>query len=246
MDLELYEQHARLEHDHWWFVARRAIIGAVLDRHLRPATDRRLLDVGCGTGGMLPLLARFGTVTGIEGEPIAFERCRASFAQIDVRLGQVPADVPADGSFDVVSAFDVIEHIDDDVGALAALRSAVRPDGLVVVTVPALPWLWSDHDDVNGHKRRYTRRRLLASFEQAGLEVTAISYFNTVLLPLVAAARLGQRLRRRPVTPHSDFTMPPRWLNRALTSLMAGERSAVAGRGLPLGVSLIAVAAPRA
>jgi SAM-dependent methyltransferase len=244
MDAALYEQHAELEQEHWWFVARRAIIGTVLDHHLERGADRRLLDVGCGTGGMLPLLAQFGTVSGIEGEPLAVEHCRAAFGRFDVQLGQVPSDVPHDGSFDLVSAFDVIEHIDDDVEALAALRAAVRPGGLIVVTVPALPWLWSAHDDLNGHKRRYTRQSLTAALTRAGVEVAALSYFNTVLLPAVAAARLVQHLRPRPAAPHSDFRMPTRWVNRALTRAMASERGLVARGGLPIGVSLVAVATP--
>jgi SAM-dependent methyltransferase len=242
MDAELYEQHAVLERDHWWFVARRAIIEAVLIRRLGGPAPRQILDVGCGTGGMLPMLSRFGAVRGIEGERLALERCHTSFGQFDVRPGQVPDDVPTDGSFDVVTAFDVIEHIDDDDGALKSMGSAVRPGGTVVVTVPALSWLWSDHDVVNGHKRRYSRRRLADALERAGLDVVAVSYFNTVLLPIVVVARLAQHLRRRPVAPHSDFTMPAGWVNRVLTRLMVCERSVVARQGLPIGVSLIAVA----
>jgi SAM-dependent methyltransferase len=162
MDRSLYEEHALLESDHWWFVARRSILSTVLARHL-PETPgpRRILDVGCGTGGMLPMLASFGEVSGIEGEELAVEHCAAAFGQFDVRRGDIPDDVPDDGSFDVATAFDVIEHTDDDLGALRALRAAVHPGGTVVVTVPALSWLWSDHDVVNGHKRRYTRATLL-------------------------------------------------------------------------------------
>lgn len=242
MERELYEEHALLERDHWWFVARRAILEKVLTGHLPPMSERRILDVGCGTGGMLPMLARFGQVSGIEGEPLAVDHCREAFSEYDVRRGEIPTDVPADGSFDVVTAFDVIEHIDDDLGALKALRSAVAPDGTAVVTVPALAWLWSDHDVVNGHKRRYTRGRLIEVVERAGFDVTHVSYFNTILLPTVAAARLAQRIRRRPTEPHSDFTMPSAALNAVLTRAMSSERSVVSQRGLPVGVSLVAVA----
>ena len=242
MDRSLYEEHALLERDHWWFVARRAILETVLAAHLPPAEGRRILDVGCGTGGMLPMLARYGQVSGIEGEPLAVEHCHAAFAEFGVQQGEIPADVPSDGSLDVVTAFDVIEHIGDDLGAVGSLWSAVRPGGTMVVTVPALSWLWSDHDVVNGHKRRYTRAGLLSVVDHAGFEVVHASYFNTVLLPTVAAARLSQRLRPRPVVAHSDFTMPSPRLNAILTRAMSSERTVVARRGLPVGVSLVAVA----
>ncbi|MFZ6004088.1 MAG: class I SAM-dependent methyltransferase [Actinomycetota bacterium] len=244
MELSLYHDHARLEQSHWWFVARRAIIGEVLTRHLPDAPDRRILDAGCGTGGMLPMLSRLGHVEGLEAEPSAVAHCREAFADFEVRQGGIPVDVPSGGVFDVVTAFDVIEHIADDIGALEAFGAALRPNGVVVVTVPALPWLWSDHDRVNGHERRYTRQTLSCAFTRSGFNVRHMSYFNTFLLPSVAAARCVQRLRKTRAQPRSDFTMPSPAINQALTRTMAAEAQLVAGRGLPVGVSLIAVAEP--
>ena len=242
MERSLYEEHARLEQDHWWFVGRRAIISAVLDRHLPAATERRILDVGCGTGGMLPTLARYGTVAGLEAEPLAVEHCHATFPSFPVELGGIPDQVPTNGALGVVTAFDVVEHIEDDHSAVASLRSAVHRDGTIVVTVPALQALWSDHDVVNGHKRRYDRRGLSALLRGADLELAHLSYFNTALLPAVAAARLAQRFRRSPGGPESDFSMPATQVNRILTRVFSSERQLVTGCGLPLGVSLIAVA----
>jgi SAM-dependent methyltransferase len=242
VERSLYEEHATLEQDHWWFVARRAIVASVLARHLPPVDSRRVLDVGCGTGGMLPMLARFGDVTGLESEAMAVEHCHRAYGTFEVRQGDIPDDVPSDASFDVVTAFDVIEHIGDDLGALGALRAALRPGGTAVVTVPALSWLWSDHDVVNGHHRRYERRGLIDVLERAELSLVHVSSFNTVLLPGIALARLAQRLRPRPVSPNSDFTMPSAPVNAVLTRVMAAERSLVAHRGLPIGVSLVAVA----
>jgi 2-polyprenyl-3-methyl-5-hydroxy-6-metoxy-1,4-benzoquinol methylase len=242
MDRALYEEHAQLEADHWWFVGRRAIIGAVLARQLPSRQGNTILDVGCGSGGMLPLLAELGSVTGLEGDEQAVEHARETFSAWRVQLGRIPEDVPAAGALDVVTAFDVIEHLDDDVGALAALRAAVRPGGSVVVTVPALPWLWSDHDRASHHRRRYTRRRLVEALRAADLRVAHVSYFNTLLFPAVAGARLAQRARRGPVESHSDFTMPSPWLNGLLAQVLRSERGAVARWGLPIGVSLIAVA----
>lgn len=242
MDRTLYEQHAALERDHWWFVGRRAVVAAVLDAHV-PRPIGRIFDAGCGTGGMLPMLAERGEVVGIEVEPTAVEHCHRTHPTADVRRGDVPGDVPRDGSFDLACAFDVIEHLADDVAALGALRDAVRPGGHVVVTVPALPWLWSDHDVVNGHHRRYTDRMLTAAVAAAGLDLVHRSYFNTALLPAVAAARLSQRLRPRRATPTSDFSsMPGPAANRVLAAIFGAERHVAARRRLPIGVSLIAVA----
>jgi SAM-dependent methyltransferase len=242
MDARLYEEHALLERDHWWFVGRRDILRTVLARHLPPRESRRILDVGCGTGGMLPMLADFGTVEGLEGEPAAVQHCHTAYSSFPVRLGSIPADVPADGAFDVASAFDVIEHLDDDVSALSAMRSAVRPGGTIVVTVPALQWLWSDHDRVNGHRRRYSRSTLVAALRSAKLQVVHLSYFNTLLLPIVAASRLIERLRRAQAEPQSDFSMPRHSVNRALTRTFRLERSVAARAGWPIGVSLVAIA----
>ena len=242
MDRMLYDEHAEFERDQWWFVGRRAILEGVLIRYLLPAGSRQILDVGCGTGGMLPMLSRFGQVRGMEHEPLGVEYCRTAFPQFEVRQGDIPADVPSDGLLDVVTAFDVIEHIDDDQGALESFRAALQPGGRAVVTVPALSWLWSDHDIVNGHKRRYTRDMLVRAFERSGFEVIHVSSFNTILLPVVAAARLVQRIRRPPVELHSDFTMPSPWMNRMLIRVLSSERSLVAARSLAIGVSLVAVA----
>jgi SAM-dependent methyltransferase len=242
MDRTLFEEHAQLEADHWWFVGRRAIIRAVLARRLPPRQGNTILDVGCGSGGMLPMLAELGSVSGLEGDEQAVAHARETFSGWRVELGRIPDDVPRAGELDVVTAFDVIEHLEDDVGALTALRAAVRPGGCVVVTVPALQWLWSEHDLASHHKRRYTRRRLIDALRAADLRVTHVSYFNTLLFPAVAGARLVQRARPGPIEAHSDFSMPSPWLNRLLARVLSSERSAVARRGLPIGVSLIAVA----
>lgn len=245
MDRSLYDEHAALERDQWWFVSRRAIIAEVLRSHLGVQPDRRILDVGCGSGGMLPMLTEFGTVDGIEPDAASVEHGQATFPGVTIRQGQVPDDLPADHSYDLVTAFDVIEHIADDLGAVAAMRAALRPDGTVVVTVPALPWLWSEHDELNGHHRRYTADTLRDVLTRGGLEVRHLSHYNTALLPAVAAARLVQRVRPGTHDASSDLTMPRPAVNGILRRIMSSEARRVATQGLPIGVSLIAVADPR-
>lgn len=127
------------------------------------------------------------------------------------------------------------------------MREAARPGGAVVVTVPALAWLWSEHDVANGHYRRYDRRALVRVIGEAGLDVRHASYFNSVVLPPIAAVRVLGRLRRTERRGRSDFELgtPPKPVNALLTAALRSERRLVAGPGLPVGVSLIAVAQAR-
>lgn len=243
MDRTLYRDHADLEEGHWWFEGRRQVIAAVLARHLPRAGSARLLDVGCGTGGMLTLLREFGQADGIDLSPEAVRLAQQRHgAEVAVRVGGIPEGLPAPGTLDVVTAFDVVEHIDDDVAAVQALRGTLRPGGLLVCTVPAFGFLWSEHDDLNHHKRRYTRPQLRRLLEQAGLEVEQLSYFNTWLFPAVAGVRLARKSTGRR-SGASDLAMPRPAVNRLLTGLFGSESAVLRrGRGLPFGVSLIAVA----
>lgn len=244
MNPELYEAHDRLEDRHWWFEGRRRVIREVLRRHLLPKAKRRILDVGCGTGGMFPLLMEFGAVDGAEFSPDARARAQRKFPGRRVEACELPATLP-EGTWDVVTAFDVIEHLDDPVGSLKTMRSRLPFDGQVVVTVPAFQFLWSRHDDVNHHKRRYGRLELVSHLSSAGFNVSFVSYFNTLLFPAVAGARLLERLlpsRFGKKREEADLGETPEPLNGVLTALFGGERLAVGRTQLPFGVSLIAVA----
>ena len=138
----------------------------------------------------------------------------------------------------------VIEHLDGPIESLRAMRSRLPFDGQLVVTVPAFQFLWSHHDDVNQHRRRYSRLELVSQLSSAGLRVSFVSYYNTLLFPAVAGARLLERLMpsRFVKSQESDLEETPAPLNRLLTTLFGGERLAVGRASLPFGVSLIAVA----
>ena len=251
MDALLYQQHSELERTHWWFRARRQIITDVLRRTLTgDGRARRILDVGCGTGGMLPALDEFGTVTGLEMEPdaVAWAQQQLGGTDIEVRQGSLPEGIP-EGPWDLITAFDVIEHLDDDDAVLQRIHASLRPGGHIMVTVPAYMFLWSPHDDLNQHKRRYTRRQLVERLRAAGFTVERSSYFNTWLFPIVAAVRMVKRGRRHQdvsteaVDPagDSDFSMPGPAVNAALRHLFASERFLLRGIRLPAGVSILAV-----
>ena len=244
MERAVYGRMAELEERHWWFHGRRQVVAELIGRYLpaRPGPTRsgpRLLEVGCGTGGNLALLRRFGRVEAVEYDAEARALAetksglRVGFCALPDKL-----DVE-DGSFDLIVLLDVLEHVGDDIGALRRIKAKLAPGGRVLVTVPALPWLWSEHDQTHHHFRRYTRTALRRRAEAAGLNVVDAGFFSTLLFPLVAATRFAKKaLRLR----GADDRMPGPVLNRILSGIFALEGKLVGRIGLPIGSSLFLVA----
>ena len=243
MTPEMNDAHDRLEDRHWWFEGRRRVIRSVLNKHLLPRANRRILDVGCGSGGMFPLLSEFGEVAGAEYSPDMRARAQAKFPGKRIERCELPNDIPS-GTFDLVTAFDVIEHVDDAIGSLRTMKERLPFDGQIVVTVPAFQFLWSHHDDVNFHKRRYGRMQLVSHLSSAGLKVTFASYFNSLLFPAVAAVRVLEKLVPSRFAPKNEATIDETRepVNSVLTQVFGSESLAVGRTSLPFGVSLIAVA----
>lgn len=246
MEESFYHEYAQADERHWWFAGRQRIVRDLIARSLPSGKRPRILDVGCGTGGMLKLLAEFGETHGLEPFPdaVAYSRERAGHLAT-IHEGGIPDGVPRGMSFDLVTAFDVLEHLADAVAALCELRAAIAPGGIFICTVPAFRFLWSRHDDINHHFRRYTRAMLKGELESAGYEVKYISYFNTLLFPPIAAARLLGRLRPERDSGDSDLGMPSPAINQCLSAVFGAERYLLRVAPLPVGVSLAAVAIPR-
>ncbi len=248
MDESLYGQFAEVAEHHWWFEGRRQVVRAAIApamAGLTPTGERlEILDVGCGTGAMLGMLGEFGAVSGLEMEPAAIATCHELYGDaVTVLQGSVPDDVPGDGRIDVVTAFDVIEHLDDDLGAVQRLCEAVRPGGLFVSTVPAFPSLWGQQDVISHHKRRYRRGPYVELIESAGLTVERCTYFNTWLFPVAAAVRLGRRvLPEKDGAPGSDLSTSGPKLDGLLTRIFASERHLVRRTSLPVGVPILVIA----
>jgi len=198
MNREYYEQYRQVELNHWWFQGREVVLKSLVRRWLSARTDSspiRILNVGCATGRSSEWLAEIGHVESVEYDAGCAEMAR-QFTGMAIQQGSAESLIYSDGSFDLVTAFDVLEHIQKDTVAAAELMRVCAPDGLVLVTVPAFQWLWSDHDLVNQHWRRYRRKELEALFVQASRDgaVAYSGYFNFWLCPVVMAVRLTQRL----------------------------------------------------
>ncbi|MBV9425497.1 MAG: class I SAM-dependent methyltransferase [Solirubrobacterales bacterium] len=228
-----------MDDHHWWYRGRRRIIRAELDRLPLPPRAR-VLDAGCGSGRMLVELVRYAEVHGIELDEDAAQLARARGLG-EVRIGRLEELPWEDGAFDLITAFDVIEHTPDDRRTLSELQRVSAPGGWLLLTVPAYQALWSQHDEVNHHYRRYGRPTLRATATDAGWRVRRMTSFNSLLLAPAAAVRLARRRRRRSDY-ESELTIGPPWLNSALEQpLRAEARWLATGHTLPFGLSLLAV-----
>jgi SAM-dependent methyltransferase len=241
--MEERELRALLEADeyHWWYRGRRQIIRAELDRLPLPP-DARVLDAGCGSGRTLQDLRAYGEVSGIELSELAVSRARERELG-EVHVGRVEELPWEDRVFDLVTCLDVLEHTPDDIIVLQELRRVTKPGGWLLLTVPAYPVLWSTHDVVNHHYRRYTRRALRRAATGAAWRVDRLTSFNSLLLPAAAAVRVSQRYRLRNHNDHvSELRVGPHWLNGVLEQPLRLE-AAVLRRGYTLGagLSLLAV-----
>jgi SAM-dependent methyltransferase len=222
---EMYDQ----EDVHWWFRGRRAVIWALLNR-------AELLDAGCGTGRNLVEFGSLGSAVGVDPSADAVAFCQERGLH-DVRQAGLEA-LPFDSDeFDLVLACDVLEHVEDDTGALTELRRVASAGGMLLITVPAYQWMWTEHDVQLHHVRRYTLPVLRARVQETGWDLVHSSYFNSLALPLVAAARLAERKSSR--RGHTDLDRTPAILNGALELPMRFEAKMIAhGARLPAGVSL--------
>ncbi|MGI8557358.1 MAG: class I SAM-dependent methyltransferase [Solirubrobacteraceae bacterium] len=238
---ELYERQTHeVEDGHWWYRGRRRVIHEALGA-LRLPADIAILDAGCGSGRNMLELKRYGDVVGLELADASVARARARGVG-EVVQGTLDAIPFPDDKFDLAVSLDVLEHLDDDRRALRELRRTVKPGGTLLVTVPAYPWLWSEHDVVNHHHRRYTRRTLEAAAHEAGWQTFSTTHFNGVLLPAAALHRGLARLRNGNGRAISDLERTPGRLNTLLERPLKLEARAIArGRRIPAGLSLLAV-----
>lgn len=245
MDSELYQRFYEIEEWFWWCVGTRRVFFELI---AGAGVRGRALDVGCGTGAMLTEFpAGWTVVAGCDSSPRALAYCRSrGLPQLVCSTG---GELPfASGMLDLVTAIDVIEHLDDDRACVREMARVCRPGGSVLVHVPAFEILWTEKDDLNHHRRRYRQHELVALMDDAGLRIEALFHLNTLLFPVALLRALIEKLRwgeRRPPT-LADSIDPlynlPRWVNRSMLALMQFEHWLFGRAAPPIGMSMVCLA----
>jgi SAM-dependent methyltransferase len=231
----------QVEETHWWYVGRRRIIQSLVQKicNTLDKPDPRILDVGCGTGANLKMLATCGRAEGVDISPQAVEFCRQRGLD-SVKLGAIEHLPYESDSFELVTALDVIEHLDDDVAGLREMRRVLRRDGRLLLFVPAFMFLWGVQDDVSNHRRRYTLPRLLSAVKEAGFSVESASYANiSFFLPVLVVRSVMRWLSLRADTEYGINISP---MNGPFSWLFAAERFVLNRWKIPFGVSAVCIA----
>lgn len=247
---EGFDVTAAVEARSFWCRSRIRILKGIIDRFADRGRALDMLDIGCGIGGIVGALQGMGNLR-LTGSEIYLSGLRYARSRLPgVTFIQLDATrIPFEAQFDIVGAFDVLEHIDEDEQVMRSVRQALRPGGLFLITVPQYPWMWSHLDALVHHKRRYTRRELVAKLERAGYAVEYTTSFVTALFPFMMASRLLSRTRPPAEDTREAFASEvslPAPLNAAFDGVMRLDEFLIRhGASLPFGGSLLAVARRR-
>lgn len=242
MQQHTYAIMNRVENSHWWFVGRRAILESFLKQIIQNPKPKiqnpKILDVGCGTGANLEMLRKFGAAEGVDVSDEALEFCQAK--NLKARKG-LAENLPFENeSFDLVTALDVVEHLDDDVAGLKEMRRVLRADGRVLIFVPAFMFLWGVQDDVSNHRIRYTKRQITDRLQKVGFEIERATYANITFFAPILAGRALMKLTG--IRPESENNVNVSALNPILGKVFGAERFWLKNFNFPFGVSIVVVA----
>ncbi len=239
MEEQLYRKFFEVETSHWWFVARQEIVHHIVRTQTSLTHGANVLDVGCGTGAVLASFSKDFNAFGTDTSPLAIEYCKQRRIEKAFVCSLDTFPFP-NLRFDLILLLDVIEHIDDDQGIVNQAARLLKPGGYLLITVPAYEFLWSHHDEINLHKRRYVKKRLGNVVEQAGLSLSLLSYFNTFLFPLALLGRLSENLLGS--TKDRTLDIPPSFVNSLLGYIFSMEKFLLGRVPLPFGLSIVALA----
>jgi SAM-dependent methyltransferase len=242
MEQHTYEIMNRVEDSHWWFVGRRAILEEFLRQIIKDQRskikDPKILDVGCGTGANLEMLAQFGEAEGVDVSDDALEFCRAKGLKTHKGLAE---KLPFENeSFDLVTALDVVEHLDDDVAGLKEMNRVLKKGGRTLIFVPAFMWLWGVQDDISNHRIRYTKKQIVERLRRAGFEIERATYANWTFFAPILAGRTLMKLTG--IKPESENNVNVSALNGIFGKLFSAERFWLKHANFPFGVSIVIVA----
>lgn len=239
MDERYARAYGALARRHWWWKVRDAAVEDALDRWVAQPRDGRVLDVGCGDGRLFPMLQRFGTVEGIE--PDATARTTIT-PQGTIHAAPFAPPLPVRGPYALITMLDVLEHLDDRAQALRLCRELLAPDGTLLLSVPALPALWTSHDDINHHRVRFTVRELQTLLDATGFAPRELRYLFHGLVPAKLMARVVERFHG-PADPVPMVPVAPLNAALALAFRLESRLARPIARWLP-GSSLLVVATP--
>ncbi len=239
MNEQLYDHFFKVEEQHWWFVARKNILIALLKPWL--PNSAYILDVGCGTGAFLKELSSSHHVYGMDFSELAIEYCHKR-KLYNTYVADFSTFPHPELKFDLISFLDVIEHIDNDVAILLEAKRHLSENGRLLITVPAYQFLWSRHDEINHHKRRYTSGLLKKSVTAAGFSIEKLSYFNSILFPLALVGRLAEKVVSWHGKLSPEFAVPPAPLNSILNITFSSEQYWLRNFNIPFGLSVLCIA----
>ncbi|MBC7867453.1 MAG: class I SAM-dependent methyltransferase [Gloeobacteraceae cyanobacterium ES-bin-316] len=242
MNKEYVQQYVQLEKGHWWFVVRQKIILQFLKKYLAGA-NLKILNIGAAGGASTLWLSTFGKVISVETDSFFLEHLtEQNIEVVNASVTQMPFN---DEEFDLVCAFDVIEHVADDTAAISEIERVCKKGGTICMTVPAFKMLWSNHDVVNGHYRRYTKKDLQELSEKPlVLEKICINYFNSLLfVPILIARKISNFTRGSQKSQQSDFTSfkTVALVNKIFKFIFSLELTLLNKLHFPFGVSLIGI-----
>ena len=241
MKAQEYQRIFELEEKHWWYLGMREISLALLSQVLAPQKSLKILDAGCGTGGMMHVLSQFGQVSGFDVSPEAIKFCHARNLK-KVNLASVEKIPFNNDSFDLVTSFDVLYHqrVKNDRLAVAEFFRILKPGGYLLLRVPAYDWLRGKHDEVVATKHRYTKGELVQKVKETGFKIKRATYANTTLLPTMLLKRVSEKFL--PQGENSDLSLPPSLVNEIFKNILYFEAKIISKFNLPFGLSLFVLA----
>ncbi|MBA2620222.1 MAG: class I SAM-dependent methyltransferase [Acidobacteria bacterium] len=242
MQRHTYAIMNRVEDSHWWYVGRRAILESFLQQIIQNPKSKiqnpKILDVGCGTGGNLEMLEKFGAAEGVDVSDEALEFCRVK--GLTAHKGLAESLPFADESFDIVTALDVVEHLDDDVAGLKEMRRVLKQGGKTLIFVPAFMWLWGVQDEVSNHRIRYTKKQIIERLQKSGFEIERATYANITFFAPILAGRFLMKITG--IKPESENNLNVSALSGVFGKLFGAEKFWLKNFNFPFGVSIVIAA----
>lgn len=235
-----YARMAEREKNYWWHLGRLRIIQTYVGRAVGPKKKPLIMNIGCGTGGTIDMLESFGTVDNVDISDDAIEFMKQCGYKRLTKVDDIKLPFK-DKTYDIVGAFDVLEHIENQTGALKEWKRILKDKGAIVITVPAYQWLWSDHDVSLYHERRYTTRRLKQAAREAGLRVEKKSYAIVFSLPMIVAFRFINKIRGKKADSETSYVDVPNWVNTMFTKFLYGEAAMHKIIRFPFGTSVVTI-----